>query len=149
MDLYVFPSATKKNIEIGLKNGMWAIQKPSSARMQRQYATKAQKMPVGAHGLFYCQKWFTAPFIVASSPDLNAEPNLWNGEFFLPFHIHPLSDGWPSLSTADLKRILPTLSMYNGRWDERLLIKPNQYFLPSKVTIRDWEVLVKRLASIE
>jgi hypothetical protein len=52
LNLYVFPSATEKNIEIGIENRSWAVQKPALIRMQRQYTTKAQKMPVGAHGIF-------------------------------------------------------------------------------------------------
>jgi hypothetical protein len=150
LDLYVFPSATQKNIEIGIENRTWAIAKPPSVRRQRQYETKARKMPVGAHGIFYCKKWFTAPFIVASPPNpCVTESSLWKGEFFLPFHIHPLSEGWPWMSTTDIRRSLPSLASVNGNWTERILVRPNLTFIPSKVTNRDWEILVQTLASIE
>jgi hypothetical protein len=105
---------------------------------------------VGAHGIFYCKKWFTAPFIVASAPTPSVIENKpWKGEFFLPFRIHALSEGWPWMSTADIRRSLPSLAAANGNWDERILVKPNQTFVPSRITNRDWEVLVQTLASIE
>jgi hypothetical protein len=152
LDLYVFTSASQKNIEIGVEHGMWAIPKPKTLRMHRQFTTKALKMPVGAHGVFYLSglQLFTTPFIVASQPDPDVtEREVWDGEFFLPFHIHALSDAWPWIEKREIKRMLPTLCLSEKGWDQQILIKPIEAFLPSKLTNRDWEALVGSLAPVQ
>src|SRR4051812_34317141 len=97
-----------------------AIPKPNTIRMQRQFATKALKVPVGAHGIFYlsAKQWFTTPFIVASRPDPDVTIcDVWDGDFFLPFQIHPLSEAWPWATKATIKQILPSLCSSETAWD--------------------------------
>ncbi len=152
LDLYVFSSKSRQNIEIAVQNRVWAIPKPGQPRMQRQFTTKALKMPVGAHGVFYLsdKQWFTAPFIVASQPDPYAKiSDLWEGDFFLPFRIHPLSEAWPWATKSSIMQLLPSLCVSTIAWDEQIYVKPNQVFLPSKVSIRDWEALVEELAVLK
>jgi hypothetical protein len=125
LDLYVFSSKSRENIEIAVRRRIWAIPTPSGKGMQRQFATKAQKMPIGAHGVFYLsdKQWFTTPFIVGSQPDVGAViDDIWDGTFFCPFRIHPLSAAWPWVTKSKIKQILPTLHGTGSTWDQRLYI---------------------------
>src|SRR5437867_2238728 len=82
------PSVSLKNIEIGIERGMWAV-----ANIEEPYATarrtRAQHMPVGAAGLFYCSrpKVFTVPFRVESRPEDRTIDGVWDERWYLPFSI--------------------------------------------------------------
>jgi hypothetical protein len=116
--------------------------------MRQQFTTKACKMPVGAHGLFYLsgRKSFTVPFIVASSPDTKHEGDfVWTGRYFLSFNIYPLGTAPPYITRRDLEENLPTLSDSQKRWDQKICFRPNQAFVASELSPRDWEALVRLL----
>ena len=152
LDIYVFPSVNRANIRIGVQHKMWAIPRPAELRMKRQFTTKALNMPIGAHGLFYCTaaKAFTVPFSVASRPDTNhIVNNVWDGEFILPFHIHPLSDAWPWIDKDTIDDVLPTLRHSKEGWYKRIKFRPNQIFSPTTLSLHDWYALVKCLATID
>jgi hypothetical protein len=151
LDIYVFPSKTIENVRIGVNEGLWAVPVPTEARMKRQFATKALAMPIGAHGVFYCSGRvgsLTVPFIVMSRPDSKRiVRDVWNGAFFLPFRICPLGGSERWVRKSDVDRLLPTFRASEFKWHKLLRFRPNEVFLPSSLSSRDWEVLVQRLGS--
>ncbi len=148
-DIYVFASTSLKNIRTGVESKLWAVQRPSMPSMCSQYRTKAKKMPVGAHGVFYCNKSLTVPFIVASSPDpQQVVKDVWDGEFMLPFRIHPLGTTAKSIEKDEIDQVLPSFRDSDDHWYDVMRYRLQLVFLPSQLTIDDWQVLVQKLAPL-
>ncbi|HEX5219789.1 MAG TPA: hypothetical protein VFZ59_09500 [Verrucomicrobiae bacterium] len=94
MDLYVFPSVSLRNIQIGVDRKMWAVA-PIGEPYASLRAARSRAMPIGAAGLFYCSahpEFFTAPFLVESQPEDRPIDGVWDERRFLPFAIRPLGD---------------------------------------------------------
>lgn len=113
--------------------------------------TRAQQMPVGAPGFFYCSdvQIFTVPFIVDSEPENTSVSNIWEHTWYVPFSIRPIGElskfiplrkaslTWPfvrdsgnvgGLLTA--ARAFASIYMPRTEWDDILAdlgVDPEQY----------------------
>jgi hypothetical protein len=93
MDVYIFPSTSLRNIQIGLDRKMWAVA-PIDEPHATARLTRARQMPVPAAGLFYCSRpqVFAAPFRIESRPDDEPVDGVWDQRWYLPFSIRPIGD---------------------------------------------------------
>src|SRR6266567_6203428 len=95
MQLYIFPSTSIKNIELGIENKCWAVA-PLDEPYETARRTRAAEMKRGSPGLFYCSEprnqVFTTPFIIESEPEDCAVTQPWADTWYLPFKFRPLSD---------------------------------------------------------
>ena len=94
MQLYVFPSVSLRNIQIGVERQIWAVA-PIDEPYASRRLSRSRAMPIGAAGLFYCSAhpgFFTVPFLVESQPEDRPIDGVWDERWFLPFAIRPLGD---------------------------------------------------------
>jgi hypothetical protein len=147
--LFIFPSSTLRNIYLGIQAGMWAVAQTDPKR-RRELTTKSRRMAEGSRGVFWSTEghFFSAPFIVSSSPDpQREESNVWPGTWILPFRIHALGTLRKRLSKADSWLALEFLKS-QPRTNITHVARLNALvsFVPNEVPEHDWEVLVTRLA---
>jgi hypothetical protein len=147
--LFIFPSSTIKNIYVGIHTEMWAVAQTDPKR-RKELTTKSRGMPEGSKGVFWSTEgqFFTAPFIVSSSPDpWRQVSGVWLGTWILPFRIHTLGTLRKRLNKADARRTLPFLK--SQRWTNITHVaRLNALvsFVPNEVSDEDWEVLVTHLS---
>lgn len=112
MDVYIFPSLTMANIHIGIERQMWAVA-PIGEPHATARRTRADKMPIGAAGLFYCSQdhcqCFTVPFVIESEPEDRAIPDVWSETWYLPFRIRPLGSIQHRVTLAHARATWPKL----------------------------------------
>lgn len=150
MKLFVFPSQSLRNIAIGVENHRWAVPYSEHTSVRKQYTTKSGKMPVGAHGLFYCSRLdqYTMPFIVGSQPNPDQVlTDIWEGSFFLPFDIHPLGKTDKLMSMSEIRRHFPSFNTDDVERPD-FSSRKNDYFSDKcEIAEGDWAVLIERLGA--
>ncbi|TPK74784.1 hypothetical protein FJ930_07220 [Mesorhizobium sp. B2-4-15] len=142
-DVYVFTSANLTNLWAGVGAGYWAVSAKQAGNSSIR--GKAKSLPTGAFGLFYCveAKALTTPFIVTSKPNDNVIiRHVWEHEWHLPFTIVPLSDPRLILRIDELGTLLPSLRGASKTWNDLFHISPITVFAPSKLSEKDWEIII-------
>jgi hypothetical protein len=148
MDLYVFSSKNLTNIWAGIGAKMWAVSDAQASNAAIR--TKAQKLPIGTLGLFYCVEVqsLTTPFLIRTKPDeAKTITNVWPEAWQLPFAIAPLGSPILQVHKDRLGSVLPSLQSGSRNWDNLFHIQPVTVFAPSTISDNDWAVLVTELAS--
>jgi len=110
IDVFVFSSNNLTNIWAGVGAGLWAVAEQQKRKVGGA-REKAQFLQIGSLGVLYCSKnkSFTTPFVVFSRPDLEGVvKNVWDDQWVLPFHIHPLGTPRRLLHKDRLRHILPS-----------------------------------------
>ena len=146
MDLYVFPSASLKDIRIGVERKMWAV-----APIDEPYASlripRSRDMPVGAAGLFYCAaypEFFTVPFRVESRPENRPIDGVWDERWFLPFSIRPLGEPSRQVTLAHAHDTWQRLKEVEHVTDAINLV-PAMAFASTWFPRIDWDVILEQL----
>jgi hypothetical protein len=156
MKLFCFASTNLNNIEIGIRNKMWAVSSSNNDRTQLARTTKAKKyMDVGDVGLLYCSAAgvFTTPFIVKSHPDYNiVVENLWPGNWSMPFKIEPLGGLSRQISKSEAVHRWPFVQSRVMRNHGRIGIAAamnitgTTVFVPILISEHDWNIILSDLA---
>jgi hypothetical protein len=146
MDVYVFSSTLITDIWAGIGAGLWAISAKTGQRPDVK--TKAANMTAGSAGIFYLSKPYyalTTPFIVLAPPEDRQEKEVWNGQWALPFKIHPLGSPRIVFEKKDFLSTLPTLKGHTSDWDDLLMVSGTKSFVPAVLSKQDWDIIIKRL----
>ena len=145
--IYIFPSDELRHVWIGLQRGLWAVGDITSDQ-QISRETKANQMPIGAHGLFYCSdaKCFTVPFIIESHPEHRDVSDIWPGVWHFPFRIRPLGDLGKRISLSTAKHEWKTLKGVSNI-TKVLRISGSMAFVPSWLYASDWQLILQKLSS--
>jgi hypothetical protein len=129
--------------------GMWAVSETSPRDMQARI-TKSKRMRVGSLGLLYCSanQCFTTPFIVYSEADpKKVVTDVWPEQWRLPFRIHPLGNPTRLVHKDEAKKQWPVLQgSASNNITVELNITGTTVFVPSPITQKDWELMLKGLA---
>jgi hypothetical protein len=158
MRLFIFPSSTVENIDIGINNRRWAVPVPHgnyAGRESKKQRTNSKKMKPGDYGLFYSNEFesmFIAPFRVRSLPDENEiVKDTWAGEWHLPFEIEPLGNR-SRFVPLDLARTdWPFVQQREGLPGgivSNLNSTGSQYFVPLQIAENDWQRILADLGFI-
>jgi len=151
MKIYGFASDSLTNIWAGIGAGRWAVGASDNPTFSKGRLTKAAKMPIGAFGILYCSETgcYTTPFVVYSSPDpAETITNIWSDPWVLPFGIKPLGNPTRSLTTAQVKDLVPTVieKKIANPLTHFITVQGNFAFQPSEITDADWSILIEKLA---
>jgi hypothetical protein len=146
MDVYIFPSVSLKNIEIGVRHKTWAV-----ARMDGPYEamrlTRSRDMPIGAAGLFYCSadpKFFTVPFLVESRPEDRPVDGVWDERWFSPFSLRPIGDTRNQITLAHARNTWEKLKEV-GNVTEAINLGPAMAFAKTWFPRHDWDLILEQL----
>ena len=146
MNIYIFTSATLRNIQIGIDHHQWAvepIEEPHAwARLGR-----SRQMPAGAAGIFFCTaepQVFTTPFVVESRPEDRAITGVWEETRYLPFSFRAIGDLSTQILFSHARFTWPTLK---GMEDiaTTLNLSPEQSFTPTFLPRYDWDLILEQL----
>lgn len=143
VDVYVFSSDSITNIWAGYGARTWAV---SSGANPRRKAKLAEGLDLGSLGLLYCVPWrsFTVPFVTTTKPDKERiEPEIWQGDWILPFRFQPLSTPRKRVVGTDLYDLLPGLKSKGiNNFSHYLSVQSNFDFQPSRIAAQDWAKLI-------
>jgi hypothetical protein len=107
-------------------------------------------MHIGSLGISYCVETqsLTTPFVVLSTTDPTMViDDVWPEDWVLPFRIRPLGTPYRQLHKDEAMRLLPTaIELGSNNISNVINITPPAAFAPSRLTDRDWAVLIDRLA---
>lgn len=149
MNLYVFSSANRENIAIGVKRRLWAVSNIDSMSIKRRF-TKSQTMLPGSCGILYCSekggKCFTVPFRTKSQP-LHVDEvvrDVWPEVWALPFEIEPLG---PSSRSEPLETARRDWVIFKevSNVTQITPLGGNYAFNASQISVAGWDEIVKRL----
>ena len=145
MQLYIFPSTSIKNIELGIENNCWAVA-PLDEPYETARRTRAADMRTGSAGLFYCSERrdqvFTTPFITESEPEDRAVTQPWADTWYLPFKIRPLSDLSRKVSWLHACKTWPFVRDSENRGG---LVTPARAFAPEWIPRSEWDSILTEL----
>ena len=148
MKLYSFASENLTNIWAGIGAGLWAVGESDNSTFVKGRNTKADRMPVGAFGILYCNETssLTVPFVVYSKANPNRTENeVWSKPWVLPFSIKPLGNPRRQLPRERARQILPSLE--ENSFEKLFLVQGQFAFQAAEVTDADWAILVQDLAT--
>jgi len=146
--IYIFSSATHRNIEIGVKARKWAVSDLNTPSMREGRFTKSQKMEFGSRGLLYSheRKQFTVPFTTVSQPKYSDEivRDIWPEPWALPFKIDPLGPSWRGESLKSAKEFW---LLFKGilRVTDLTPLGGRYAFNSSPISEQGWNQIVERL----
>lgn len=147
MDLYTFPAMSLREIQIAHDAGRWGI-KPTASR-HASLTTRARKIPVGAHGVFYCSasKSLTTPFTFTSVPDPDATiTDLWRDEHSFAFDFEPLGSPQRQMGLDQARRLLDVSTGSASTNSSNIFhLAPTRMFTPIEITDIDWDTLLRTL----
>src|SRR5580704_12683155 len=149
MAIFPFSSSNKTNIWAGIGAGLWAVSRATDP-VHKGRITKSRGMHIGSLGILYCVETqsLTTPFMVLSVPDTEKViSDVWPEEWVLPFKIQPLGTPYRQMHKDEVMRLLPTAAASASNNISNVInITPPAAFAPSRLTDRDWAVLVEQLA---
>jgi len=106
-------------------------------------------MKVGSFGLIYCNatQSFTTPFVVFSAPDQAlVETNVWNGDWVLPFQIHPLGTPRRQIHKDEAKKSWRVLIESQNNVSATMNLTGTTVFVPKEISADDWSLILSALA---
>jgi len=145
MNIYIFPSVSLSNIEIGVNLGMWAVapigEPHATARM-----TRSRSMSVPSAGLFYCSNpgVFTVPFRIESQPEDRPVHDVWRETWYLPFRIRCIG----SLSnqiTLNYATLTWPVFEGGGHPTHVLNLSGAMVFAPTWIPRINWDLILEQL----
>ena len=149
MDVFFFSSTSFTNICAGVGARLWAVRKREGTFL-KGIITKSKALHVGSLGIFYCSEThsLTTPFIVLSTPDRQKiVADVWEGEWILPFKIHPFGTPNRQWHIDKAKKNLDIVKKRPGGNISHILhISPQTVFVPNDLSSDDWAILISRLA---
>ena len=143
MEIYVFASTSLENIRRGIANCLWAVP-PMEGPLAAARRTRADDMPLGAAGLFYCSEpqIFTTPFIVESEPQDRIVSDVWELAWQLPFKIRPIGDMKKMVSLNHAALTWPFVRDTDNRGG---LLTGARAFAPIRILRHEWDEILKQL----
>jgi hypothetical protein len=143
--LFIFPSATHLNIEIGVKCRKWAVSDIDEVTMRGRF-TKSQKMEIGSRGLLYSHEngQFTVPFITRSKAKYEVVRDVWPEPWALPFEIEPLG---PSSRGENLRAAKEFWPMFKGVSNVTQVapLGGRYAFVARPISEDDWNQIIRML----
>ncbi len=120
--VFIFPSESKQNIELGIERGRWAV--PIRNKEYKQTVIgKSRSMAIGDRVLLYLkgEKLLYGIFRVEKTPDHHAViSDLWDGKFELPFEIKLSQKRVRTIYAPNLANILPSLRQKKAPWTKTI-----------------------------
>jgi hypothetical protein len=147
MKLFVFSSATHRNVEIAVMRRRWAVSLIGESDMKARF-TKSEKMDIGSRGLLYSKErgQFTVPFVTKSQPISPADvtSDIWPEPWGLAFDIEPLGPSFRGENLKAAKDLWPFLKGLSNV-TRKIPLGGSCAFASCQIADSDWDYIVKIL----
>ena len=145
--LFVFSSESLANIEIGVKEKMWAVSMTDDITAAGRYTRSLTEMCEFSRGLLYAAdiSSFTVPFRTRSRAEDRLLSGVWSDTWRFPFTISPLGNTSTTISLATARRRWPFLQGMRNPSIEVRGMAGLSVFSPNTITQEDWDLLLKDL----